>query len=36
MKVFLVALREAVKKDYSDIDFEFYVSRRSKFVHMGL
>ena len=36
MKVFLVALREAEKKDYSDISFEFYVSRRSKFVHMGL
>ena len=36
MKAFLVALREVVKKDYPDINFEFYVSQRSKFVHMGL
>ena len=36
MKAFLVALREIVKKDYPDINFEFYLSRRSKFVHMGL
>ena len=36
MKCFLVALSEIVKKDYPDINFEFYVSRRSKFVHMGL
>ena len=36
MKAFLVALREVVKKDYPDINFEFYLSRRSKFVHMGL
>ena len=36
MKAFLVALREIVKKDYPDINFEFYLSRRSKFIHMGL
>ena len=36
MKAFLVALREIVKKDYPDINFESYLSRRSKFVHMGL
>ena len=36
MKAFLVALSEVVKKDYPDINFEFYLSRRSKFVHMGL
>ena len=27
MKAFLVALREIVKKDYPDINFEFYLSR---------
>ena len=36
MKAFLVALKETVKKDYPNIDFEFYLSRRSKFAHMGL
>ena len=36
MKAFLVALSDRVKKDYPDYDFEFYVSRRSKFVHMGI
>ena len=36
MKVFLVALKEAVKKDYPNIDFDFYLSRRSRFAHMGL
>ena len=36
MKAFLVALADRAKKDYPDYDFEFYVSRRSKFVHMGL
>ena len=35
-KAFLVALSEVVKKDYPNIDFEFYLSRRSKFAHMGL
>ena len=36
MKVFLVALKEAVKKDYPNIDFDFYLSKRSRFAHMGL
>ena len=36
MKVFLVALKEAVKKDYPNIDFDFHLSRRSRFAHMGL
>ena len=36
MKVFLVALKEAVQKDYPNIDFDFYLSRRSRFAHMGL
>ena len=36
MKTFLVALSQCLKKDYPDIEFNFYLSRRSKFVHMGL
>ena len=36
MKTFLVALNQCLKKDYPDIEFNFYLSRRSKFVHMGL
>ena len=36
MKAFLVALEEVVKKDYPDIEFHFYLSRRSKFAQMGL
>ena len=36
MKTFLIALDKALKKDHSDLKFEFYLSRRSKFVHMGL
>ena len=36
MKAFLVALKQCVKKNYPDIEFEFYLSRRSKFAHMGL
>ena len=36
MKALLVALEEVVKKDYPDIEFQFYLSRRSKFAHMGL
>ena len=36
MKDFLVALKEAVKKDYPNIDFDFYLSRRSRFARMGL
>ena len=36
MKAFLAALEKVVKKDYPNIDFMFFLSRRSKFVHMGL
>ena len=36
MKAFLVALKQRVKKDYPNTEFEFYLSRRSKFAHMGL
>ena len=36
MKAFLVALEQVVKKNYPDIEFQFYLSRRSKFAHMGL
>ena len=36
MKAFLVAFKQCVKKDYPDIEFEFCLSRRSKFAHMGL
>ena len=36
MKAFLVVLEEVVKKDYPDIVFQFYLSRRSKFAQMGL
>ena len=36
MRTFLIALDKALKKDHSDLKFEFYLSRRSKFVHMGL
>ena len=36
MKAFLVFLEQVAKKDYPDIEFQFYLSRRSKFTHMGL
>ena len=36
MKTFLICLSNVLKKDHPDIKLEFYVSRRSKFVHMGL
>ena len=36
MKAFLVALQQVVKKYYPDIEFGVYLSRRSKFAHMGL
>ena len=35
MKTFLIILDNVLKKDYPEIDLGFYVSRRSKFVHMG-
>ena len=36
MRTFLIALDKALKKDHADLEFEFYLSRRSKFVQMGL
>ena len=36
MRSFLIILQNVLKKDHSDVNFEFYLSRRSKFVHMGL
>ena len=36
MRAFLIALEKVLKKNHADIKFEFYLSRRSKFVHMGL
>ena len=36
MKTFIIMLKKVLKKDYPDIELVFYVSRRSKFVHMGL
>ena len=35
MKTFLICLSNVLKKDHHYIKLEFYVSRRSKFVHMG-
>ena len=35
MKTFLIILDNVLKKDHPEIDLGFYVSRRSKFVHMG-
>ena len=35
MKTFFVILENVLKKDHPDIELGFYVSRRSKFVHMG-
>ena len=35
MKSFLIVLSNVLKKDHPDAKLEFYVSRRSKFVHMG-
>ena len=36
MRAFLIALEKVQEKDHADIKFELYLSRRSKFVHMGL
>ena len=36
MRTFFIALDKALKKDHADLEFEFYLSRRLKFVHMGL
>ena len=35
MKSFLIVLVNVLKKDHPGVKLEFYVSRRSKFVHMG-
>ena len=31
----MIVLKNVLKKDHPDIELGFYVSRRSKFVHMG-
>ena len=36
MKTFIIMLKNCLKKDYPEVCVEMYVSRRSKFVHMGL
>ena len=36
MRAFLIALEKVLKKDHANINFQFYLLRRSKFVHMGL
>ena len=36
MKTFLIMLQNSLKKDHPDVVVEMYVSRRSKFVHMGI
>ena len=36
IKTFIIMLKSVLKKDYPDIELAFYVSTRSKFVHMGL
>ena len=35
MKTFVICLSNVLKKDRPNIKLKFYVSRRSKFVHMG-
>ena len=35
-KTFLHTLRRVLNEKYQDINFEFYLSRRTKNVHMGL
>ena len=36
MKTFLIILKNRLSEKYPDVSIDFYVSRRSKFVHMGL
>ena len=36
MKTFLIILKNSLKNDYPDLVVELYLSRRSKFVHLGL
>ena len=35
MRTFLIILQNVLKKDHPELKLGFYVSRRSKFVHMG-
>ena len=35
MQTFLIILYNELKKDYPDVELAFYVSRRSRYVHMG-
>ena len=35
MKTFLLIVDNVLRKDYPDLDLRFYVSRRSRYVHMG-
>ena len=35
MRTFLIILDNALKKDYPNVELGFYVSRRSRYVHMG-
>ena len=36
MKTFLIMLKNILKKDHPDLELDFYLSRRSKFVHMDM
>ena len=35
MQTFLIFLNVQFKKDFPDLEFGFYVSRRSRYAHMG-
>ena len=35
MQSFLILLNGELKKDFLELDFGFYVSRRNRYVHMG-
>ena len=35
MQSFLILLNSELKKDFPELDFGFYVSRRNRYVHMG-
>ena len=35
MQTFLIFLNGQLKKDYPDLEFGFYLSRRSRYAHMG-
>ena len=36
MKTFIYILERKLKEKYPNVDFKFYISRRTKYVHMGL